>query len=262
MVRRPEVFLMDEPLSNLDAKLRNQMRVEIRELQRDLGVTTIYVTHDQVEAMTMGDRIVVMRGGYLQQQGPPEELFNNPANLFIATFLGTPSMNLFEVDVARDDDGVFVVIGDQRLRVPQQWPELGGYVGKTLAVGLRPQDVVERFDGAEQDTVLRAHVRLVETLGFEKLVYADLPGRPVVSDQVREVAADTDAALADSLELAEGAGQVPVIARLGADAHVDVGTLAEFSVRTHRMHLFDIETGRALDRTPTPTPTSAHGEAR
>jgi multiple sugar transport system ATP-binding protein len=246
MVRRPEAFLMDEPLSNLDAKLRNQMRVEIRELQRELGVTTIYVTHDQVEAMTMGDRIIVMRAGVLQQQGAPEVLFNQPANLFIATFLGTPSMNLFEGTVQRDETGTFVLVGDQRLPVADGWSEVDAYLDQKVAVGLRPDDLFDRQDG--DGAVLRGRVRLVETLGAEKLVHAELRGHPVVSDQVLEVAADMDRTVAEDLKRSSGDAVAPFIARVGADTAVQVGDVAEFSVRTHRLHLFDLTTGEAIAR--------------
>src|SRR5689334_24090136 len=138
IVRQPQVFLMDEPLSNLDAKLRVQMRAEITRLQEQLGVTTIFVTHDQVEAMTMGDRIVVMRKGVLQQHGPPELLYDQPANLFVAEFIGSPAMNLFR---ARLDDGA-ALLGHQRLPLPEGRPALAAYSGREVALGIRPEHLV------------------------------------------------------------------------------------------------------------------------
>src|SRR2546423_2205836 len=140
IVRQPQVFLMDEPLSNLDAKLRVQMRAEIARIQHDVGVTTIYVTHDQVEAMTMGDRVAVMRKGDLQQVGEPQKLYDSPKNLFVASFIGSPAMNIFEARVKRRGEGFAIGFGDQELPVPddvtRRRPALGGYVGRTLAVGI------------------------------------------------------------------------------------------------------------------------------
>src|SRR3954452_14229586 len=138
IVREPAVFLLDEPLSNLDAKLRVQMRADIKKLQDDLGTTTIYVTHDQVEAMTMGDRVAVMRKGELQQVAPPQELYDRPANIFVAGFIGSPAMNMLEADVERSADGVELVLGDARLSI--DLARLGSYAGATVVVGIRPED--------------------------------------------------------------------------------------------------------------------------
>ena len=146
IVREPAVFLLDEPLSNLDAKLRVQMRADIKELQNNLGTTTIYVTHDQVEAMTMGDRVAVMRKGELQQVAPPQELYDHPANIFVAGFIGSPAMNMLEAQVERGADGVVIVLGDTRLALDD--PRLAPYVGKSVVVGIRPEDLAGRRDGA------------------------------------------------------------------------------------------------------------------
>src|SRR5216110_254694 len=143
IVRQPQAFLMDEPLSNLDAKLRVQMRAEIAGLQRELGVTTIYVTHDQVEAMTMGDRVAVMRKGELQQMAEPQKLYDSPKNLFVASFIGSPAMNIVEAGVERRGNGLGVRLGDQELAVPDEVvrrrPALAGYAGRKLALGIRPE---------------------------------------------------------------------------------------------------------------------------
>src|SRR5437773_9401862 len=154
IVREPAVFLMDEPLSNLDAKLRVQMRAEIARIQQTLKVTTVYVTHDQVEAMTMGDRVAVMRDGELQQVDTPQRLYDVPANLFVASFVGSPPMNLFEAVVVRDNGRLVCRIGDTELELPadisSDRPSLTNYAGRRVAIGIRPEDVREAsgWDGA------------------------------------------------------------------------------------------------------------------
>ena len=174
IVREPQVFLMDEPLSNLDAKLRAQMRAEIASLQRELGVTTMYVTHDQVEAMTMGSRIAVLRSGVLQQQGPPQLVYDKPDNLFVATFIGSPAMNLLQGRIERDGDGlVQCVPGDQ---LPLRLAETNGsagalaaYVGADVAVGIRPEHIGDPAAASPDRPRLRGRVKLVELLGAERL---------------------------------------------------------------------------------------------
>ena len=199
IVREPQVFLMDEPLSNLDAKLRVQMRAEITRLQQQLGVTTIFVTHDQVEAMTMGDRIVVMRKGVLQQQGPPELLYDEPANLFVAEFIGSPAMNVFR---GRLDDGALVV-GDQRLELPQGLVDgrsgLAAYRGRDVAVGIRPEHLLDAA-AAPQHPRLRCEVKFSEALPPERLVHATVAAQPVLTDAVLELAADVDEAAVEQLQ--------------------------------------------------------------
>src|SRR2546423_15251416 len=171
IVREPKAFLMDEPLSNLDAKLRVQMRAEIARIQQALKVTTIYVTHDQVEAMTMGHRVAVMRDGELQQVDTPQRLYDFPANLFVASFVGSPPMNLFEATLERD--GSRLVFGEAALDLPNditsERPALAGYAGQRIAVGIRPEDVREAsgWDGAR----VRGRILLVEALRSEQLVH-------------------------------------------------------------------------------------------
>ena len=144
IVRQPAAFLMDEPLSNLDAKLRVQMRAEIARLQRDLGVTTFYVTHDQVEAMTMGDRVAVIKDGYLQQVDTPQNLYDQPDNVFVAAFIGSPSMNLYEAKLTLNGDGGTIKIGEQTLALAPESlapvPACGNYDGQRVVVGIRPED--------------------------------------------------------------------------------------------------------------------------
>jgi multiple sugar transport system ATP-binding protein len=248
VVREPQVFLMDEPLSNLDAKLRTQMRAEIAGLQRELGVTTIYVTHDQVEAMTMGTRIAVMRGGLLQQQGPPQTLYDEPDNLFVATFVGSPGMNLLHGRIERDGDTLQCVLGDQRLPIAgtNGLAALAGYVGADLAVGIRPEHLSDPAEGPPGRPRLRGRVRFVELLGAERLVQIQLDVKPVVADEVLEVARDVDATAAgEILGLAES-DQALVTARFDAHAEVAPGDLIEAAVRIERLHFFDLTTGRAI----------------
>jgi len=176
LVRDPTLFLMDEPLSNLDARLRAEIRGEIATLVRQTGITTIYVTHDQVEAMTLGDRVAVVRGGRLQQVGPPEVLYRRPANTFVAAFLGTPGMNLFRTVVRRGDDGVTLDLGDHRLPVDSQvvadYPDLDRHLGRPLIAGLRPEAFVAA-DAVAATSRIEARVTTVEPLGHETLVYLD-----------------------------------------------------------------------------------------
>ena len=182
IVREPQAFLMDEPLSNLDAKLRVQMRSEIGGLQRDLGVTTIYVTHDQVEAMTMGDRVAVMRKGELQQVAPPQELYDRPVSLFVAGFIGSPTMNMVEATVEQDDGRLAVVIGDQRLTLAdeavQAHPSLKDYEGKRVVVGIRPEDMEDAALKPEtpEDQRLRGKMMLREALGSEINAHVEIDG--------------------------------------------------------------------------------------
>ena len=186
IVRQPAAFLMDEPLSNLDAKLRVQMRAEIARLQRDLAVTTIYVTHDQVEAMTMGDRVAVLKDGYLQQVGAPQHLYDEPTNVFVAAFIGSPSMNLYEGVVTLDGDKR-VQIGSQRVALApetlEKHPALQRYDGQRVVVGIRPEDFEDAavVTDAPPDRRLKATVRLVEALGSELMVHFEIDAKRVNS---------------------------------------------------------------------------------
>jgi multiple sugar transport system ATP-binding protein len=246
IVREPRGFLMDEPLSNLDAKLRVQMRAEISRLQRDLGVTTLYVTHDQVEAMTMGTRIAIMRKGVLQQVGAPQELYDRPANLFVATFVGSPAMNLFRGRLDGSADEVECVIGEQRVVLPRTSPGLAAYLGRELAVGIRPEHFRSPREPAELELRLSGEVQLVETLGFERLVHLHAPGSPVVSDEVLEVAADIDASAVQALERDASTNTVSVVARLTAETRAEAGRTVDVAVDVSHLHFFDLETGAAV----------------
>src|SRR5881392_2561917 len=187
IVREPEGFLMDEPLSNLDAKLRVEMRAEIARLQRDLGVTTIYVTHDQVEAMTLGDRVAIMRDGLLQQVDAPQKLYDEPTNLFVAEFIGSPAMNLVSAELARADGGYEVRFGDHRLRVPERAlnarPALGAYEGRRVILGIRPEDLEDAAVGADGDRI-SAVVDIREDMGSEVYVHFGVGGPAVRTEEV------------------------------------------------------------------------------
>jgi multiple sugar transport system ATP-binding protein len=243
IVREPRVFLMDEPLSNLDARLRVQMRAEVARVQRELGVTTIYVTHDQVEAMTMGDRVAVMRGGILQQTGEPQSVFDRPANLFVASFIGSPPMNLVQARV----EGAVAHVGDQQVPIPDDVvaarPGLRRYSGRTLGLGIRPEHL--RDLGGDRPT-LRGIVRATEALGSELLVHLEVDAAPVVTEEVREVAGDVDAAALERLESEAMERRTLLIARLETQQRPPVDEPIEVAVDTRRLHFFDLETGLTI----------------
>jgi multiple sugar transport system ATP-binding protein len=248
IVRRPSAFLMDEPLSNLDAKLRVQMRADIAKLQRSLGVTTVYVTHDQVEAMTMGTRVAVLRKGILQQIDTPQNVYDHPNNLFVAAFIGSPAMNLFEARVEEDADGMSILVGQQRLRLDgeavETHPGLRGRIGETVAVGARPEifDTVGERPDHPADQVLRATVELREALGSDLVVHFSLPGRRVFTDDVREgVVVNEDEAV-----ILGGEDHTPLVARLEPHTKVREAETVTLTVDTARLHYFDLATREAI----------------
>src|SRR3954471_1952399 len=187
IVREPQAFLMDEPLSNLDAKLRVQMRAEIARIQQTLGVTTLYVTHDQVEAMTMGHRVAVMRGGILQQVDAPQRLYHAPRNLFVASFVGSPAMNLLEGEVVRTNGGVSCKLGQAELELPAGGSPVERYAGRRVAVGIRPEELSEA--GADARARLTGRVLLVESLGAESLAHLELSATPLDRPELADLAA-------------------------------------------------------------------------
>ena len=250
IVVEPQAYLMDEPLSNLDAKLRVSMRTELARLQRDLNVTTIYVTHDQTEAMTMGDRIAVIRKGKLQQVGPPTELFDRPANLFVAGFIGSPSMNLVESRLRSEGDSLYADIGGQPLlidpRTLSERPALRGHAdaGKPLIVGIRPQDFnVSDGDAGRRGCQLKAKVELVESLGTETNVHFCVDAPPVVTEEVLELAAELGTDEAARVEKRAQAGRNEFIARVDPKTRVRTGDTITLSVDTAQLHFFDPGTG-------------------
>jgi multiple sugar transport system ATP-binding protein len=249
IVREPQVFLMDEPLSNLDAKLRVQMRAEISTLQRSLGVTMIYVTHDQVEAMTMGSRIAVMRKGVLQQQGPPQELFDRPANLFVATFIGSPAMNLVKARVEQEGDGLACVVGDQRLvlppRVAGEHRSLAAYRDRDVTLGVRPEHLSDATF-ADGEARIQGVVSLVEALGADRLVHATVDAEPVVTQELLEIAQDIDSAAVQSLRDEARERHVTFVARFDTRSDVQPEQPVALAAHWKDLHFFDMDTGASL----------------
>ena len=246
IVREPAAFLMDEPLSNLDAKLRVQMRGEIHELQRRLGVTTIYVTHDQVEAMTMGDRVAVMRNGRLQQVETPQVLYDQPANEFVAGFIGSPSINLVEATLERNG-GLAVRFGDQRLAVDEQLarncPGLGEYVGRQVLLGIRPEDFEDATlqPDAPADRRVQAVASLTEPLGAEILVHFDVAAVGVVSSAVEH---HPD----DEVHFASADGGARMVARVSPRSRIAERQPMQLAVDTRRLYFFDPQTRARIVR--------------
>ena len=233
IVRRPSAFLMDEPLSNLDAKLRVQMRAEIASIQRDLGVTTFYVTHDQVEAMTMGDRVAVIKDGYLQQVDDPETLYANPANVFVAAFIGSPSMNLVEGTLSQDGDQWSVTLGDQSLRldasVLANRPSLAAHANERLVVGFRPEDLEDASVRSDHpaDQRLRTTVDVREALGAETLIHFGI-NAPAV-----------DSGDPDALDELGDSAVARITGRFSPRTQARVGDAIEVAVDCSALHFFD-----------------------
>ncbi len=234
IVRQPKAFLMDEPLSNLDAKLRVQMRADIAKLQRDLNVTTVYVTHDQVEAMTMGDRVAVLNRGVLMQVDSPQNLYDAPDNLFVAAFIGSPQMNLLRGKVSIDDSSTWLQLGDHRVEVPAEVvaarPGLAEYDGRDIAVGIRPEDVSDVTGTGATENTLTGEMVVREGLGNE--VVAHLHVNAPTINVVVEAEDERDASV--------------FIARLSPRTTLHVGDPAELAVDVARMHFFDLETSNAI----------------
>jgi len=250
IVREPQAYLMDEPLSNLDAKLRVQVRAEIHQLQRRLGVTTIYVTHDQVEAMTMGDRVSVMNAGVLQQVDTPQVLYDSPVNEFVAGFIGSPAINLVEAELESANSSLVVEFGGHRLAVDEQAARnrsgLKDYVGRTVMLGIRPED----FEDAslEPDTPpdrrLKVKADLTEPLGSEVLVYFATEATKVVSSAVAaDVGEDADVSLGGE---EEGEPTTHLVARVSPRTRIAVGNEVELAVDTSRLYFFDRETRESI----------------
>jgi multiple sugar transport system ATP-binding protein len=237
IVREPQAFLMDEPLSNLDAKLRVEMRAEILRLQRDLAVTTIYVTHDQTEAMTMGDRVAVMRRGVLQQVDEPQRLYERPANLFVAGFIGSPAMNLVEADLEPDGDGPVARFGEHLLRVPR------GRTGRVI-LGFRPEDLedVALAGGAAPGATLRVVPEIREDMGAEVYIHFGLGVPPVRRTEVAEATAPEEPPQAR----VAARGASPFVARLGRGSRAKEGEPIELAVDIDRLYVFDVETGAGV----------------
>jgi multiple sugar transport system ATP-binding protein len=251
IVREPKAFLMDEPLSNLDAKLRVQMRAEISRLQHDVEVTTIYVTHDQVEAMTMGDRVAVLRLGVLQQVDPPSRLYRRPSNLFVAGFIGSPAMNMVEAMIRRPDDNhLYAEFGGHRLEIDpaliSDRPALAAYVDRMVILGIRPEDMedaaLER--DAPANRRLRTTVELREDMGSEVFVHFGIECPPVLTEDTKELAADRGV---DVEELESGhVDHTSFVARFDAATKAATDDQIEVLVDTAALYFFDPDTGGSI----------------
>ncbi len=249
IVREPQAFLMDEPLSNLDAKLRVEMRAEIARLQRDLEVTTIYVTHDQTEAMTLGDRVAVMRDGFLQQLATPQALYDAPVNVFVAEFIGSPAMNLVGADVARRNGGLAVRFGAHELTVADEVlgrrPALRDFVDRPLILGIRPEDMEDAslVGDASSGQPIEAVVDIREDMGSEVFLHFGAGGRPVRGADV-QAAVGEDAVAATQAAVQEKGGLW--VARVDRESPAREGDRVELTVHPQRLHFFDPETGSAI----------------
>jgi len=249
IVRQPRAFLMDEPLSNLDAKLRVQMRAEIARLQRSLGVTTIYVTHDQTEAMTLGTRVAVLQQGVLQQVAPPQELYKRPVNLFVASFIGSPAMNMLEATVERGDGGPQVCFGTHRLTVAQravrEHPALEDYLGRKVILGIRPENLEDAglVPDAAPGSVLDVQVELREELGSEVHMHCRVGVEPL-----HPLPAEEPEAAEEEVQPLSAA----IVARMDPRTTLTEGQTAKVHVDLSELHFFDPETGESLREGPSP----------
>jgi multiple sugar transport system ATP-binding protein len=249
IVREPLAFLMDEPLSNLDAKLRVEMRAEIARIQRDLEVTTIYVTHDQTEALTLGDRVAVMRDGVLQQFDVPQRLYDEPVNLFVAEFIGSPAMNLVGADLVASNGALEARFGEHRLPIDHALltarPALKQFEGKRVILGVRPEDLEDAAssDGASEDRRISAVVDIREDMGSEVFVHFGVGAPPVRGEDVQ--AAVGAEAVEATAEQVRKHGSL-FVARLGRGTRQREGDRIELLVTPDRLHFFDTETGKGI----------------
>ena len=258
IVREPQAFLMDEPLSNLDAKLRVQMRAEVSRLQSELGVTTIYVTHDQTEAMTMGDRVAVIKKGELQQVDAPQFLYDHPANLFVAGFIGSPAMNMVEADLVREDGGLYTVFGSTRLRVADEVvserPGIRAYEGHRVIAGIRPENMEDAsiMPVIPEDRRMKVDIVLREALGSEVLVHFSVDAPPVLTEDTRDLVGEQSGPMAQAsvvvqeLEKAAETGTSTFVARLDPRTRAAERQPLELAVDTGRLHFFDPQTGLGI----------------
>jgi multiple sugar transport system ATP-binding protein len=250
IVRQPQAYLMDEPLSNLDAKLRVHMRAEISSLQDDLGVTTIYVTHDQVEAMTMGDRVSVMRKGELQQVAPPQELYERPVNLFVGGFIGSPAMNLAEATVERRNGDLVALLGSQELTLGEELlrarPALERYEGKKIVLGIRPEGLEDA--SLEPDTPDARRIKgvlvLREPLGSEIVAHFEVDAPPALTEDVRELARDVGQE--STVQVASEPSKTVFVGRFGPRSRARTGDVVDIAVDMTTVHAFDLETGLGI----------------
>jgi multiple sugar transport system ATP-binding protein len=252
IVREPQAFLMDEPLSNLDAKLRVQMRAEILRIQQELRVTTIYVTHDQTEAMTLGDLVAVLRKGLLQQIASPQELYERPANLFVAGFIGSPTMNLVEATMSTAAAGTSVEFAGRRLRVPDDLvaarPGITAFNGRTVLLGIRPESMEDAalVPSSDPDNRFPIVVDLREGMGSEVFLHFTIEAPPVVTEDTKELASDVDEKALQELKERATERRTTFIARVSPETRAQVGQPAEIFVDTRKLYFFDPATGASI----------------
>jgi multiple sugar transport system ATP-binding protein len=252
IVREPQAFLMDEPLSNLDAKLRVQMRAEILQIQQNLGVTTIYVTHDQTEAMTLGDEVAVLKRGVLQQVASPQELYQRPTNVFVAGFIGSPAMNLVEATLTARDGRTFVVFGSHRLEVPPELlaarPELTRFVDRPVVLGIRPEDMNDAgaSSGAPAERRFSSIVTIREDMGSEVLLHVEVDAAPVLTDDTTELASDLGSEAVEALKERAEARRTSFIVKADPESAAKSRGRAEIAVDTRKLHFFDPSTGSSI----------------
>jgi multiple sugar transport system ATP-binding protein len=284
IVREPQAFLMDEPLSNLDAKLRVQMRAEVARIQQRLEVTTIYVTHDQTEAMTMGDRVAVMKRGVLQQVATPAELYEHPVNVFVGGFIGSPAMNLIEAQLRRDggrpgddgpgddgpgdegpgDEGWSVEFGRHRLALPADFvasrPALGGYEGRKLVLGIRPESMEDAALAPDvpDDRLVDATVDLVERTGADAYLHFVLDAPTVLTDDTRDLI-EAAGSEVGRFEEPTGLDVTECVARVSPHTAAAERQPVRLVVDTSQLQLFDVDTGLAIRTGETPSGGTAHG---
>ena len=247
IVREPQVFLMDEPLSNLDAKLRVQMRAEISAVVRSLKTTTLYVTHDQTEAMTMGDRMAVMKAGILQQLGSPGECYDTPNNLFVAAVRRLPADEPRDGGDRAGPKGLLLEVGGSTLEIPDEVtaarPALKGFVGKPVAVGVRSEDMEDAaLANVPTERRIKGKVTLTEALGSEIIVHFTFPGQPVVTEDTKLLAKETGG---EELHIGADAG-IKWVASFAPRSRVHMGDEIEIAVDVERVHYFDPETSLAI----------------
>ena len=252
IVRHPQAFLMDEPLSNLDAKLRVQTRAEIAKLQHDLGVTTLYVTHDQVEALTMGDRVAVMKKGVLQQVDEAQVLYDRPLNLFVAAFIGSPSMNLLEAKLEQSGEHFVLRFGSHSLTLDDEALDthaaLRSYVGREIIVGIRPEDMEDPALAKDvpADRQMKGKVELTEALGSEIMVHFTIDATPAVTEDVHDLQADIGTDRAPGTGVGSSTAGAVIVGRFGPRSRVKAGDTIAVAVDTRSLHFFDPETALGI----------------
>ncbi len=254
IVREPDAFLMDEPLSNLDAKLRVEMRAYIAMLHQRLKTTTLYVTHDQVEAMTMGDRVAVMRRGHIEQVDVPQVLYDRPANLFVGGFIGSPAMNLVRSRLVAENGSVYAQLGSSRLKLPdavvRQRPGLQEHLAGEVILGIRPEDIQDAAlaPGVNGSASFEAHIALAEAMGAEVVAHFPIHAEEAVtSESLADLhATDEAAGMRDQVVSAAGKGEAVLTARLGARTKARTGDTLKLAIDVERLHFFDVETERSI----------------